>query len=81
MKYTKQTIEKAKRMYQSGKYSLREICDATGIKSPHTVLFHANPEARKKIIERTRDWMKRNPERWNAIMEKANRKFKQAHGK
>lgn len=82
-RYTKKTINKAKRLYSKG-LSLRAIMAKTGIKSTSTIQFHCDPEYRERMIESGRKWRRENPERWIEICKKAAEKAKnknQSHGK
>ena len=79
MKFSKQTIATAKRLYKTGLSAY-----AIGIKlgmSTKNVLWHCNPESRRKIKEDTYAWMKSHPEQWKKIMEKAGKKYRAKHGK
>lgn len=79
MKFSKEIIKKAQRLYKSGKSAYfigKELSMST-----KNVLWHCNEKSRKKIKKQTYLWMKANPERWKAIMAKANKKYKAKHAK
>jgi len=40
---------------------------------------HQSPEAKAEHIKRTRAWHKANPERWNEILSRSNRKYRASH--
>jgi len=70
IKYDERTLERATKLYKKG-VPIRVIQATTGIKSASTILFRANPEYRKKMIEAGKRWREKNPERWAEICKRS----------